>query len=95
MMKLSKVIFWDTDYDHIDWQHKARYVIARVMMYGTIQDWNTIKSFYGLERIKTEMVKERYLDKKTLSFLCCLFDLPKEKFRCYIEQRSSPPHWNF
>ncbi len=94
-MQLSKVIFWDTDYHKIDWHKKARFIIGRVLMYGTIDDWNTIKQFYGLERIKNEMLEERYLDKKALSFLCCIFNLPKEKFRCYTEQQSYPAHWNF
>ena len=67
-MQLSKVIFWDTAYEVIDWDNKARFVIGRVLMYGTIADWNTIKAYYGLERIKQEMLHERYLDKKTLSF---------------------------
>lgn len=94
-MQLSKVIFWDTDYSRINWEEKARFVISRVLMFGNISDWNAIKAFYGLDRIKNEMLQERYLDKKTLSFLCCIFDLPKEKFRCYIEQQSSLAHWNF
>lgn len=94
-MQLSKVIFWDTDYHRINWDEKARFVIARVLMYGTIEDWREIKSYYGLERIKQEMLQERYLDKKVLSFLSCIFDLPKEKFRCYTEQQSFPTHWNF
>ncbi len=62
---------------------------------GMSKRWNIIKSFYGLERIKIEMLQERYFDKKTLSFLSCIFDMPKEKFRCYTGQQSSPPHWNF
>jgi hypothetical protein len=94
-MKLSKVIFWDTNYDRINWEEKARYVIARVLMYGTIEDWKAIKAYYGLERIKNEMLQERYLDKKALSFLSCIFDLPKEKFRCYTEKQSSQAHWNY
>ncbi len=94
-MQLSKVIFWDTDYNKIDWEQKARFVISRVVMYGTIEDWNAIKSFYGLERIKTEMLQERYLDNKSLSFLSCIFDIPKEQFRCFTEKLSSQAHWNF
>ncbi|MCB9034995.1 MAG: hypothetical protein H6557_00070 [Lewinellaceae bacterium] len=94
-MQLSKVIFWDTAYEAIDWDNKARFVIGRVLMYGTIADWNTIKAYYGLERIKQEMLHERYLDKKTLSFLSCIFDVPKEEFRCYTERQSTPPHWNY
>ena len=93
-MKLSKVIFWDVDYDSIDWDKKARFVISRVLMYGTIEDWEAIKSYYGAERIKEEMLQERYLDPKTLSFLSCIFDIPKEQFRCFTERQSSPQHWN-
>ncbi len=33
-MQLSKVIFWDVDYDRINWAEKARFVIGRVLMYG-------------------------------------------------------------
>lgn len=73
--------------------HRAHRVFQQG--YGTIEDWLAIKSFYGLERIKNEMLQERHLDKKTLSFLSCIFDIPKEKFRCYTEHLSSPPHWNF
>ncbi|MCB0597225.1 MAG: hypothetical protein H6557_31205 [Lewinellaceae bacterium] len=94
-MQLSKVIFWDTVYDGIDWNKKARFVICRVLMYGNIADWEAIKDYYGMERIKQEMLQERYLDKKALSFLSCIFDLPKEEFRCYTERQSAPPHWNF
>jgi len=94
-MQLSKVIFWDSDYENINWTEKARFVIGRVLMYGTIDDWNTIKSFYGLEKIKNEMLQERYLDQKSLSFLSCIFDIPKEKFRCYTKQQSSLPHWDY
>lgn len=94
-MQLSKVIFWDVDYDRINWAEKARFVIGRVVNYGTVADWQAIKSFYGLERIKQEMLQERYLDRKTLSFLSCIFGIPKEQFRCYTEQQSNLPHWDF
>jgi len=94
-MNLSRVIFWDTNYDSIDWDKKARYVIARVMMYGTIEDWNAIKSYYGFDVIKKEMLQERFLDKKTLSFLSLILNIPKEEFRCYKMAQSSQKHWDF
>ena len=94
-MELSRVIFWDTDYTQINWDAKARYVIARVVMYGTLEDWQKIKAYYGMDRIRAEMVQERYLDNKTLSFLSCIFDIPKEQFRCYSERRLNPLHGNF
>lgn len=62
-------------------------------MYGTIEDWNAIKSFYGMDWIKTEMFQSRDLDTKTLSFLSCIFNTPKEQFRRYTEKSSQPQHW--
>lgn len=35
-MKLSREIFWDTDYDKIDWEKHRDWVICRVLEYGSI-----------------------------------------------------------
>ena len=94
-MQLSRVIFWDTDYEMIDWEKNARYVIARAIMYGTIEDWRTIQAEYGMDRIREEMLQERDLDPKSLSFLSCIFNIPKENFRCYTQIRSNPGHWTY
>lgn len=94
-INLSKVLFWDTDYTQIDYQKHARYVIERVVMYGNVRDWRAIKEYYGKRKIKQEVLQSRYLDEKSLNFLCCIFNLPKEKFRCYIIKQSSPIHLDF
>lgn len=91
--QLSRVLFWDTDYDKIDWDGKARYVIERVVTRGNWSDWLAIHAYYGLERIRTEMLQSRDLDKKTLHFLSTLFDIPEEQFRCYTYIQSNPGHW--
>ncbi len=91
-MELSRVIFWDIDYEKIDWDNRARFVIQRVVTYGTKEDWEAIKKYYGLNRIKDNMLNERDLDKRTLSFLSCIFDIPKAQFRCFNEGQSAPPH---
>lgn len=71
----------------------SSYVISKVVMYGTIQDWYSICTFYGMDRIKNEMKKVRYLDDKSLAFLSIIFDEPKENFRCYTWKQSTPQHW--
>jgi hypothetical protein len=91
--QLSRVLFWDTDYDKIDWDGKARYVIERVVTRGNWSDWLAIRAYYGLDRIRTEMLQSRDLDKKTLHFLSTLFDIPQEQFRCYTYIQSNPGHW--
>ena len=92
-MELSRTIFWDTDYGSIDWEKNARYVIARVIMFGTIEDWRQVQSYYGMNRIKEEMVQARDLDPKSLSFLSCILKIPSKNFRCYTQIQSNPGHW--
>ena len=58
-LKLSKVLFWDTDYDNINCDKNARYVIERVVSLGRASDWSQIKEYYGLERIKAETLESR------------------------------------
>ncbi|HBB91819.1 MAG: hypothetical protein A2X22_02255 [Bacteroidetes bacterium GWF2_49_14] len=94
-MELTRTIFWDADYDSINWAEKARYVIERVIMFGTLDDWKAIQKFYGREKILAEMLESRELDPKSLSFLSCIFDTPPEKFRCYTQIQSSRAHWNY
>jgi hypothetical protein len=94
-LQLSRVLFWDTDYDRIDWDKRARYVIERVVTRGNWSDWLAIKEYYGLELIRLEMLESRDLDKKSLNFLSKLFNIPQDKFRCYTFQQSNPGHWNY
>jgi hypothetical protein len=94
-MNLSKTIFWDVEYSSIDWEKNARFVIGRVLMYGTTDDWRAVQSFYGRDRIIDEMLQERNLDPKSLSFLSCIYEIPKNKFRCYTQIQSNPGHWTY
>ena len=81
--KILHSLFWDVAFDSIDWQRHARFVIARVVSRGNLQDWETLKTIYGKNRIKEEVVCIRSLDPKTLAFLSVYFDIDKASFRCY------------
>lgn len=94
-VEFSPIIFWDVDYAKIDWQKRSRFVIGRVVRYGTIEDWRKAKEMYGLEAIERDMLKEPDLDNRTLSFLSCVLNIPKEKFKCYTTRLLRPAHSNF
>jgi hypothetical protein len=94
-LELSKVLFWDTDFQNINWETKARYVIERVVMYGTVADWRAIKEFYGIEKIRSEMLQSNNLDAKSLSFLSCVFNVPESQFKCYSQIQSRQGHWSY
>jgi hypothetical protein len=94
-ISLSQNLFWDTDYESLDPGKHARYIIERVIMSGTLRDWNAIMAYYGRDKILEETLQSRELDPKSLSFLSCIFDTPPEKFRCYAQIQSSRTHWTF
>lgn len=53
--KLSKVLFWDTTFDKIDWQQMKVAVIKRVFSRGTEEEKEEITRFYGedvVEKVK-------------------------------------------
>lgn len=91
----SRNLFWDTDFDKIDWEENAPYVIERVLSRGSWKDFKNLLSLYGRERVKKAIVQFRYIDKRTLSFSSTYFNIPLEKFRCYNFKQSNPTHWNF
>jgi hypothetical protein len=88
--KLSRSLFWDTNPDTVNFDKSARYVIEKVVTRGQFEDWQEIKRYYGLEKIKECCLRSRDLDPKALSFLSAIFDIPKEEFRWYTQIQSNP-----
>jgi hypothetical protein len=93
--RFSRHLFWDVKRDQIDLNKNKAYIIGQVMEYGKFSDWKLIQDYYGITQIAQIAIHFRSLEKKTLSFISLLSGIPKEKFRCYTYQQSTPPHWNF
>jgi len=94
-MKFSRVIFWDIDQNKVDLNAKKRFVMTRIIRYGTAEDWRKLKMLYGIKTIKKEMLQEIDLDNRSLSFLSCVLNVSKENFRCYTHKQSLPEQSNF
>ena len=92
---LRPTLFWDTDPGSIQWDKNYRFVIERVLERGTFEEWQEIKQYYGLEKIKEAALQARWLDNTTLSFCSNYFHIPKEQFRCYILKSLNPAPWVF
>ncbi len=94
-MKFSENLFWDVDLADIDYEKNANQIINRVLLRGNLTDWFEIKNFYGLNQLKEEVIKMRYLDARTLSFCSAYFEIPKTEFRCYNTPQSVKQLWNY
>lgn len=60
---IRRIIFWDTDFDKIDWNKNKKAVIKRILERGNRTEINEIISFYGRKTISMEIksIKKSYL----------------------------------
>lgn len=47
--KVRKILFWDTDFDKIDWSFNKKAVIRRVLERGNQEEKSEIANFYNLK----------------------------------------------
>ena len=92
---IKKRVFWDVNYNDIDFEKDKFYIIEKVMNYGVWSDFLEIIKFYGRDIIKEEIIKSSYLKKDVLNFVCFYFDLKPNQFKCYIKRQSNNELWNF
>lgn len=91
---LSQYLFWDIDKDCFNVEKNSAQLIKRVLEYGELDDWRTIRNYYGLERIANDCKTLRTLRPEALSFVCVVTDTKKEDYRCYNFRQSFPTLWN-
>ena len=89
----SENLFWDTDHETLDYEKHKKFIVQRVLEYGSLSDWRLICSFYGINVIIDAAQSLRSLDEKALSFLSAVGNVPVESFRCYTLKQSNPKHW--
>lgn len=79
----DKRIFWDVDMGSLDYEKNAAWIIVRVFERGDIPEIRQLRRYYGDNIIKKEIVKAKYIEIETLQYLSALYQIPKQKFRCY------------
>ena len=92
--RLSPIIFWDIDKEHLDSELYSSHIILRVLEYGTLEDWRAVKAFYGMDKIVEVCKGARTMDPVSLAFVCAVSGTNKEDYRCYRIRQSSPTLWN-
>ena len=92
---LQKRIFWDVDFDGIDYDKSNRFVIERVFERGDVEDIRQVRRFYGDKKVIEVLTSAKYLFDETINFCSVIFDIPKEKFRCYILKQLNPVQSGF
>lgn len=55
LKNIRRILFWDTDFDNINWIKNRRAIIQRIFERGNDTEINEIINFYGTELIRKEL----------------------------------------
>jgi hypothetical protein len=86
----NKRIFWDVNFEQIDYDGKASFVIERVFERGDVEDIRQCRRYYGDERVTRALLNARFLPLHTIYFASAVIGEPVEKFRCYKLRQLNP-----
>jgi hypothetical protein len=91
----ARRIFWDVDFDKLDYDGKASFIIERVFDRGDVEDIRQCRRYYGDEQVIEALLKAKFLRLDTLHFVAGLFEKPLEAFRCYALRQLNPEHFPY
>jgi hypothetical protein len=87
---LNKRIFWDVNFEALDYDIRANFVIERVFERGDVEDIRQCRRYYGDEKVTEALLKAKFLPLHTIHFASAIIDKPLQDFRCYILRQLNP-----
>jgi hypothetical protein len=84
-----KSIFWDVDFENIDYNLRSAFVIERVFERGDIDDIRNCRRYYGDERIREVLLNSRSLSLNRIHLFAAILDEKISNFKCYILKQSN------
>ena len=86
----NRRIFWDVDFDALDYNKRARFVIERVFERGDVEDIRQCRRYYGDELITDILLSAKYLPEWRLHLAAAVIDKPVNNFLCYKLRQLNP-----
>lgn len=87
---LDKRIFWDVDFEKIDYEKYAAFVIERVISRGDVEDIRQLRRFYSNELIKDTILNIKYLPEIKMHLAAVIIDKDVTELLCYKNKQSNP-----
>ena len=86
----QKSIFWDVNFENIDYDKKANFVIERVFERGDVDDIRQCRRYYGDEKVTDALLNARFLPEHTMYFAAAIINKEVNEFRCYKLRQLNP-----
>lgn len=85
-----KRIFWDVNFEALDYDKKASFVIERVFERGDVDDIRQCRRYYGDEKVTEVLLNAKFLPERRLHLAAAVINKPVTEFRCYTLRQSNP-----
>ena len=86
----EKRIFWDVNFEKLDYDAKANFVIERVFERGDVEDIRNCRRYYGDEKVSSALLKTKFLHEHRIHLASAVIDKPLKEFRCYLLRQLNP-----
>ena len=86
----NKRIFWDVNFEKLDYDAKANFVIERVFERGDVPDIRNCRRYYGDEKVTEALLNAKFLPETRMYLASAVINRPLKDFRCYTLRQSSP-----
>lgn len=86
----NKRIFWDVDFEKLDYDTKYRFVIERVFDRGDVEDIRNCRRYYGDEKVAEVLLNAKFLSETTMYLASAVINRPLKDFRCYTLRQLNP-----
>lgn len=86
----DKRIFWDVDFEKMDYTSKSSFIIERVFDRGDVDDIRQCRRYYGDEKIRGVLLNAKFLSLGRIYLASAVIDEPLNAFRCYKLRQLNP-----
>jgi hypothetical protein len=86
----NRRIFWDVNFDALDYDNKSSFIIERVFERGDVDDIRQCRRYYGDEKVAQALLNAKYLSLATTYLAAAVIDRPLTDFRCYKLRQLNP-----
>jgi hypothetical protein len=83
-------IFWDVNFDKLDYDLRANFVIERVFERGDVEDIRNCRRYYGDEKVTQALLNAKFLPETRMYLASAVINRPLKDFRCYILRQLNP-----
>ena len=88
-------IFWDVNFDKLDYDLRSNFIIERVFERGDVEDIRECRRYYGDSKIADALTNAHWLLKETVYFAAAILKNNLTDYKCYRLAQSNPQHWSY